>query len=297
MALVSTFELLVKRIAPLTPSDPINAAFRRVVQGYFLTISNPNDQFLIIRVRATIPTWVGSPPSPNPQNARELINGPEGIRNHIYTYDITGGAARGQVIYSSLLGPSLPCGENAKRFQTGFLFLPPCQTAAVKILPDLESEAINLGNPSLEIRGYVEIFRTSFFPIPQEPVELVLTPEIRGTFLDNNYPDFCGGNSLDFDQIAYSLPLADGAARVKVESLPVSFPFDLFSTDIEQTKLETNRDYAGKIVLQDNTLKQFDEMIKREKEINPAFNFDLVSFREYVEAELNRNPELYMKGQ
>jgi hypothetical protein len=34
--LVSTLELLVKRIAPLT--RPANAAFRRVVQGYLLII-------------------------------------------------------------------------------------------------------------------------------------------------------------------------------------------------------------------------------------------------------------------
>jgi hypothetical protein len=41
--LVSTFELLVKRIAPLAPpgpSNPVNAPFRRVVQGYFLIVTN-----------------------------------------------------------------------------------------------------------------------------------------------------------------------------------------------------------------------------------------------------------------
>ena len=291
MALVSTFELLVKRIAPLTPSTPVNAAFRRVVQGYFLTIANPNEFSVELVVRATIPTWVGMPPSPDPQNARELVSGNQFTRNHIYTYDITGGVNNGQVIYDDMFG-SIKCDGNAKLFSTTVLKLPACQTAAVKILPDIASPAINLANPRLEIRGFIEIFRLPLFPFPIRPVDLILTPEIRGTFLDNDYPDFCGGKGLDFDQIAYSLPLVDGSARVKVGGLQIGnseigFPYNLFSTEVEQIELDTRRDFAGKIILGDQSLQYFERLINIEKEINPSFEFDLSSFREYVEFELN----------
>ncbi len=43
---VSTFELLVKPIAPRSPIPlPFQGVARRVVQGYFLTITNPIDSF------------------------------------------------------------------------------------------------------------------------------------------------------------------------------------------------------------------------------------------------------------
>ena len=102
MATISTFELLVKRIAPLVPGNPggVNEAFRRVVQGYFLTIANPNERLVRFRMRAHLPTL--SVDSPFPEIARELVAGNPSTRNHVFTYDITGGPVFGQVAFDSM---------------------------------------------------------------------------------------------------------------------------------------------------------------------------------------------------
>jgi hypothetical protein len=54
---------------------------------------------------------------------------------------------------------------------------------------------------------------------------VLLSAEIRGTFLDNDYPNSMVGTELDFDQINYGLPLASGNGRNTVEDLPGRFFF------------------------------------------------------------------------
>jgi hypothetical protein len=50
-------------------------------------------------------------------------------------------------------------------------------------------------------------------------IDVLVTPEIRGTFLDNDYPSAGTTNELDFDQINYGLPVASGKGRNTVESV------------------------------------------------------------------------------
>ena len=228
MATISTFELLVKRIAPLVPGNPggVNEAFRRVVQGYFLTIANPNERLVRFRMRAHLPTL--SVDSPFPEIARELVAGNPSTRNHVFTYDITGGPVFGQVAFDSMDFAGTFCEGNKDLYSTPTLLLPPCQTATVKLLPDITSPVIDLADPQLEVRGYIDLVQVVSIEFSQgdgglvqvrfeepDPVDLLITPEIRGTFLDNDYPT-PGGASLDFDQLAYSLPTATGAATMTV---------------------------------------------------------------------------------
>ena len=100
---------------------------------------------------------------------------------------------------------------------------------------------INLTNPDLEIRGYVEVltsrFNGSFFTLGAVPAsEVLVSPEIRGTFLDNDYPTNSTSNELDFDQIAYGLPTASGRAQNTIAGQPpITFPID----DFQQIELPT----------------------------------------------------------
>ncbi len=274
-ALISTFELLVKRIAPLTPSPVINAPFRRVVQGYFLTIANPSDRRVNFRVRYTYPRNSGIFPT----DCRELVSGNANTRNHLYTYDITGGSNNGQLRYEDTFpNASTPdtCGIN----RTANLGLPSCQTASLNLVPDITSAAVDLANPCLEIRGYADIvqlqnvqivcnglFCQIIFTDP-DPVELIVTPEIRGTFLDNNYPDFTGGLPLDFDQIAYALPPCEGGACITVsESVNPFFTLDIPDPDdivIELTRGITGGvDLAGRFRIDNKSLRRMNTKINK----------------------------------
>jgi len=81
-------------------------------------------------------------------------------------------------------------------------------------------------NPGLEVRGFAELRLPALFkfnpngkpiiqrlPQSDRPVKVLLTPEIRGTFLPNNFPE--GGG--DFDQISYPLELASGKGLNEIE--------------------------------------------------------------------------------
>ncbi|MGL5060264.1 MAG: hypothetical protein ACRC62_09790, partial [Microcoleus sp.] len=87
--------------------------------------------------------------------------------------------------------------------------IPAGKTASVELLPLLPDA---LKDSSLEVRGYVSLFapvRGFPFPGPElPPVRVLLNPEIRGTFLPNDFPGVIG--DLDFDQINYTLAIASG---------------------------------------------------------------------------------------
>src|SRR5690349_14151653 len=109
---ISTFELLVKRIAPQpAPAD----VARRVVQGYFLTITNLESKDLTFRIQFTISR-------PNPVDPdRTLFN------NVNLLYDIAG--ANQELILR---------GNATSTVFSGLFVLPARQTASVELLPKLQ---------------------------------------------------------------------------------------------------------------------------------------------------------------
>lgn len=204
---ISTFELLVKPIAPRILGNPaITAVARRVVQGYFLTISNLDSKDLTFRLE-----FIQSAPNPIDPD-RTLLN------NADLLFDIAGAN-------NSIALTALP----ANRFRGSFR-LPAGQTASVQLLPRLTPALLALPEPDLEIRGYVKLTLPALrFPVPtlptlptvptlptaplftvpqsDAPVKVLLNPEVRGTFLPNNFPTATSG---DFDQINYPLAIASG---------------------------------------------------------------------------------------
>ena len=210
---VSTFELLIR---PIAPRDSTNEAVaRRVVQGYFLTVSNLEDTRLTYTIEFFDST--PNPPSPN----RELEADPTGTgsrvtpKNFRLINDVAGG------------NPPLSNIRRGTEGQiTGNFVLDPKQTVSVQLLPDVS--VLMSDNPELEIRGYVNLRvpGNTFFPQSSTPVKVLLQPEIRGTFLPNDFPSSPEG---DFDQINYTLVTASGKALNELEPEPglFTFPFPI----------------------------------------------------------------------
>jgi hypothetical protein len=240
--LISTFELLVKKIAPANVTAPFN---RIVVQGYFLTISNVN------LTRSVTFNLVLTIPADNPQDPVETPFDREFIRqnanvspsNHIVAHDVNG-----INIFSQLTGGSgtLPY----KKYSTTKITLRAGQSVSVQVLPNIARNSFTanqvfsgnaadfdlISRSKMEIRGFVEIFQV----LPNNLIgnlpatDVLITPEIRGTFLDLN-PQ----NGEDFDQINYSLPLASGkalntlAAVTGIQEFISSVP-NRFNTDLTE---------------------------------------------------------------
>ncbi|MCU0524166.1 MAG: hypothetical protein MUF72_05025 [Elainella sp. Prado103] len=187
---LSTFELLVKRIAPLNGQPAVTAVARRVVQGYFLTLSNLESIDLTFQLEFFISR-------PNPPDPDRTLDG------------------RADAIYD-IAGANVPLflygNSTSIRFATSFR-VPAKQTISVQLLP--KPFMFSDLNPDFEVRGYVslslpalfDIDSFSFKPQSNQPVQVLLNPEMRGTFLPNNYPAALGG---DFDQINYPLAIATG---------------------------------------------------------------------------------------
>ncbi|HEY9748498.1 MAG TPA: hypothetical protein V6C63_07460 [Allocoleopsis sp.] len=189
MALVSTFELLVKPIAP--PGSGPAAVARTVVQGYFLTIANTKNIPVRVRLQFTATT-------PN--------------------LDITNTVTIRDVLGNNIFGDLVPTADPRKL--TYNLSIPAHDTALVSLLPDVSQPKV-VAEKSLEIRGYVEISRASFIG---PSYELLLTPEHRGTFL----PDNINAPIPDFDQLAYALPTANPGNLYKLNSVLVpDLPLDV----------------------------------------------------------------------
>ncbi|MGB3296714.1 MAG: hypothetical protein WBA76_00485 [Phormidesmis sp.] len=190
---VSTFELLVKRIAP---PPALNSVARRVVQGYFLTISNLENKGF----RYTLDFHISRPNPPDPD--RTLLG------KAVVLLDVAGANQ------PLTLSPTAATVKTT-RFSTSFR-LEAKQTASLQLLPNINDPALlSNPNPDLEVRGFVRLRLpavASGIGIVQRvsqsdrPVKVLLNPEIRGTFLPNNFP----GGDGDFDQINYPLALASG---------------------------------------------------------------------------------------
>ncbi|NJO41758.1 MAG: hypothetical protein HC769_06855 [Cyanobacteria bacterium CRU_2_1] len=219
---LSTFELLVKPIAPRNGDLTIKAVARRVVQGYFLTISNLESVDLTFNLDFFISI-------PDSADANRSLRD-----NAVLIYDIAGN------------NNFIPLIEIVTDRQfSGSFVLPAGQTASVELLPN--ATLFTNADPMFEVRGYVSLTLPALFnfetfrfePQRKMPVQVLLNPEIRGTFLPNGYPQDLGG---DFDQINYSLAIASGKAlnEIKPEK---GFPiwFELFNPDVLndlRTKLE-----------------------------------------------------------
>jgi hypothetical protein len=225
---ISTFELLVKPIAPRQMGNPAQEAVaRRVVQGYFLTITNLESLDLTFRLDFRIST-------PNPADPdRTLFNNADLI------FDIAG---------ANNLIP-LAGDADSNRFGGSFR-LPAGQTASVQLLP--KQGLLSFPNPDFEVRGYVVLrlpalrrnFGFLFEPQTASPAKVLISAEIRGTFLPNDFPAVPAG---DFDQINYALPIASGKALnevapepsrfVVLEPLPMGLPTPI-SRLVEQPSVE-----------------------------------------------------------
>jgi hypothetical protein len=190
--LVSTFELLTKPIAPPQPNVPIVVA-RTAVQGYFLTIANTSDSLVRLKLQFTATT-----PSLT-------------IAETVTILDVKGIDEFGEI------APVTP------KKSIYFLTIPANDTALVTLLPDLNNPAV-ITEKSLEVRGYVEIFLAA---PANKSVDLLLTPEHRGTFLpaDINAP------TPDFDQLVYALPTPKGGSLFTLTktSEPAATPVPLGS--------------------------------------------------------------------
>ncbi|MGF1497240.1 MAG: hypothetical protein ACFB8W_10505 [Elainellaceae cyanobacterium] len=171
--IVSSFELLVKPIAP-APFDP-NVS-RRVVQAYFLQISNLN-----------------SPESADVALSLQFIATP--VLNNAELIAITDNGSGN--VFSDLV-PDPMTGIPSQQ-----LTLASGTTTLFVLQPDITQMAPNkasLATADLEVRGYVQLELSRFSP--SGSAELLVTPQIRGTFLPANLND----PNPDFDQQAYTLP-------------------------------------------------------------------------------------------
>ena len=185
---ISTFEILTAPIAPVIgiPPELIPVA-RRVVQGYFLTISNLEAITLRYRIEFKISLPVPADPNKILLNNAFLVVDVEGLNTPINLTQLQG---RPEVY-------------------VGFFTIPAHKTASVQLLPILP-QALTPG--LLEVRGYVSLFLPPGrrgFPQSSTPVKVLLNPEIRGTFLPNDFPPQAP-TLPDFDQINYTLAIATG---------------------------------------------------------------------------------------
>ncbi len=202
---ISTFEILAKPIAPVKGIPPeLLPVARRVVQGYFLTISNLEAIDLLYRIEFTVSLPV--PADPN----KILID----KKNTFLVVDVEG--ANIEVPLTQV--------PNKPKVYRGFFRIPAHKTASVELLPKLP-EALDPG--LLEVRGYVSLFLPlrRGFPQSKTPVKVLLNPEIRGTFLPNDFPSETR-NLPDFDQINYTLAIASGKGLNEIPSeqcLPIIF--------------------------------------------------------------------------
>ena len=195
---ISTFEILTAPIAPVMGIPPaLLPVARRVVQGYFLTISNLEQSSVRYRIEFKISLPVPADPNKILLNNAVLIVDVEGLN---ITIPLTQELVRPEV-YSAVFT------------------IPAHKTASVQLLPKLP-DVLTPG--LLEVRGYVSLFvlqRPTRPPIRQ--VKVLLNPEIRGTFLPNDFLSVRPPISdLDFDQINYTLALASGKALNEIPSEP-----------------------------------------------------------------------------
>lgn len=188
---VSTYELLIK---PINQGPPPN---RTVIQGYFLTISNTSFSNLTIRL-----TFKGCSPDLASTTLAAF-------------WDVVG-----VEVQPPLLGGDC--------FRNCTFDLPSQDTGLFLLQPDFAIDPMLISNQDTEIRGYVSLTIEAASEIPAENNmrTLLLSAQQRGTFLpeDIDNPALPLPNIGDYDQLAYSLPLATGGSEVTLEPLNITPP-------------------------------------------------------------------------
>jgi len=242
---VSHFELIFKPQAPSAPAGLPNVD--RVLQGYFLEITNVEDTEYLYRLEFVI-----SPPPPGtPNQAFRTLAG-----NTIVFVD-TPGTDNQQGILTGGLATSV------FRPSTGFVRVPPGGTALVAVLPSafgpVPGDPTPLVVPNFEVRGYVRIELPALFDFPSfsfvpqsvDPVTVLLTPQNRATYLT-------AANTIS-DQTQASLPLASGQAHNSLDPEPggpIVFPgvFPDISAEIadllQETPLESRAELLAVLMAQ-----------------------------------------------
>jgi hypothetical protein len=302
MAIISTFELLAKRIGPPNGVPPVivnEAPFRKLLQGYYLTIANPNNRDLLLRMEAVIPRLNSC--SPFTQGDRELVAGNAGVRNHVYAYDRTGCSTNAVSAPREFLGSMFLRSSTAtsRKFSTRTFSLGSFETGIVNILP--EPGAIAANAPQVEIRGYINIVqpirivirggRILFITPP--PVDLLFTPEIRGTFIDDNFTPGGSSANLDFDQSNYALPTSEGKATMTVSEVVNPFvivlnPDDRRIAEFERISFDPD-DLSGHL----NSLQEFnldEKAIKTIKKKTKEFKLNekaVLGVKQQLEKQIN----------
>jgi len=195
---ISQFELLFKPQAPAAPADL--TAVARVIQGYFLKISNLEDQQYEYALE-----FIAPPPAPSVPNAQfRSLAGNALVFVDTPTSDNQQGVLLG-AFSSTVFRPS-----------TGRVVVPAQATALVAVLPSafgcLPGESTPIQDPLFEARGFVRItlpaLRSgaglSTEPQSDSPVRVMLTAQNRTTYVSAT-------GSIS-DQTQSSLPLCTGAA-------------------------------------------------------------------------------------
>lgn len=182
---VSNFELLVKPIIN-SPDSPN----RTVIQGYFLTIANPSSSDLEVQLSFVTTT---------PDFASSLFAA---------FWDVDGS---NEELAPVPLPPEITC---VKIYTFN---LPPLDTGLFLLLPDVRERRV-VAARNTEIRGYARLSIPSASPVGDldNMRTLLLSAQQRGTFLPQG--DIVPPNAGDFDQQAYSLPLANGGSEVTLEA-------------------------------------------------------------------------------
>ncbi len=214
--IVSQFELLFK---PQAPGPAAGAAVARVVQGYFLEITNLENKEYLYEVLFTM-----APPTPALVD-RSLAG------NTIYFVDTPPGTDNQSGVLNGGIASS------TFSLSKGFVRIPAQGTALLAVLPSIFGSAFDptpLTTPDFEVRGYVTLKLPALFPpfppfgfrrLAQAtaPVKVLLTAQNRATF-------FSASNEIT-GQIQATLPLASGAAAATVPPEPGGFivftPVDL----------------------------------------------------------------------
>jgi hypothetical protein len=185
MALVSTFELLLKPQLPSSVSAAVPALAplsRTILQGYFLSIANPNGRGITLNLVFTTRT-----PGLDPATVLAFLD--------------TGGV---NIVLSGTTTTSGPITSTTYTFtidanDTGLLILQPNITD--KKLFDAKD---------FELRGYSEIFVGALGAL--RSFDVLVTPEHRGTFFATK-----AGKISDLGEVAYALPLAGGGSLIRLD--------------------------------------------------------------------------------
>ncbi|MEL6767849.1 MAG: hypothetical protein AAFP17_11770 [Pseudomonadota bacterium] len=203
---VSTFELLFKAQAPANPDGL--PAVDTVLQGYFLAITNLEDEELRFRLEFVAP---------------ETADPDRGLAGNTIVFVDVPDVDNQQGVLTNQSSPD----PKVFRPSTGFIDIPACATALVAVLPSafgpVPGDPTPLMSPDFEVRGFVRLSLPAllefnppnplaFVPQSETPVKVLLTPQNRATFISA-----AGGIS---DQTQTALPNAGGAAMAEIEPDP-----------------------------------------------------------------------------